>query len=172
MADEVRNLSGLLEQRAAAAPDKVFLFSEPDGRQFTYAEFAASVSRAASMLTAHGIRKGDVVSLLMPNSAEYVIAYFACWKLGALAGPVNSLLKEHEIEFVMNNSEAKAVLVNSEFRDRIENIRGDLPRLRSVITFDDEAEASGGCAPPRPAGSERNKSTPGGGQSRGDPDIT
>ena len=96
-----------------------------------------------------------MVSLLMPNSAEYVIAYFACWKLGALAGPVNSLLKEHEVEFVMNNSEAKAVLVNSEFRDRIENIRGDLPRLRSVITFDDEAEAcaeagDGSAAEPAP----------------------
>jgi long-chain acyl-CoA synthetase len=90
--------------------------------------------------------------LLMPNSAEYIIAYFACWKLGALAGPVNSLLKEHEIEFVMNNSEAKAILVHSEFSGRIESIRGGLPRLRSVITFDDEAEATreffGSCQKP------------------------
>jgi long-chain acyl-CoA synthetase len=55
---------------------------------------------------------------------------------------VNSLLKEHEIEFVMNNSEAKAILVNSEFRDRIESIKGQLPSLQSVIVFDDEAEAT------------------------------
>src|SRR5437660_8748961 len=154
------NLGELLESRANASPDKTFLFSEADGRRFTYAEFNRAVDATARMLASHSIRKGDMVSLLMPNSAEYIIAYFACWKLGALAGPVNSLLKEHEIEFVMNNSETKAILVNSEFRDRIENIRGDLPRLRSVITFDDEAEACAGYARLRGAGSEETKSTP------------
>lgn len=136
------NIRELLERRVAAAPDKPFLFSEPDGRQFTYAEFDLAVNRAASLLASHGIGKGDVVSLLMPNSAEYIIAYFACWKLGALAGPVNSLLKEHETAFVMNNSEAKAIFVHSELLERIESIRGELPFLKSVITFDDEAEAT------------------------------
>src|ERR671925_413982 len=95
----------LLEQRAQSAPDKLFLLSEADGRQFTYAEFSRAVDATASLLMAHKIAKGDVVSLLMPNSAEYIIAYFACWKLGARAGPMNSLLKDHELEFVMNNSE-------------------------------------------------------------------
>jgi long-chain acyl-CoA synthetase len=136
------SLGELLEQRAAAAPQKVFLFSEPDGRQFTYAEFDLAVNRVALMLASRGIGKGDVVSLLMPNSAEYIVGYFACWKLGALAGPVNSLLKEHETAFVMRNSEAKAVLLHSEFRGRIENIRGQLPHLTSVIEFDDEAKAT------------------------------
>jgi len=136
------NIGELLEQRERATPDKAFLFSEPDGRQFTYAEFDAAVNRAAALLRAHLIGKGDVVSLLLPNSAEYIIAYFACWKLGAIAGPVNSLLKEHEIEFVMNNSEAKAILLHSEFSDRIENIRAALPHLKSVIEFDDEALAT------------------------------
>ncbi len=146
MPDQVRNISDLLARCAVAAPDKPFLFSESDGRQFTYAEFAASVNLAARMLArmlaAQGVAKGDVVSLLMPNSAEYIISYFACWSLGALAGPVNSLLKEHEIEFVMNNSEAKAILVHSEFLERVENIRIRLPHLRSIIIFDNEAEAT------------------------------
>ncbi len=91
--DEPENIAALLADRVQNAPEKVFLFSEADGRQFSYAEFAAAVDRAAAMLQSHGIAKGDVVSLLMPNSAEYIIAYFACWKLGALAGPVNSLLE-------------------------------------------------------------------------------
>jgi len=136
------NIAELLEQRARATPDKAFLFSETDGRGFTYAEFDKAVSRTAALLAAHEVSKSDVVSLLLPNSAEYIIAYFACWKLGAIAGPVNSLLKEHEIEFVMNNSEAKAILVHSEFQPRIENIRAALPHLKSVIEFDDEAVAT------------------------------
>jgi long-chain acyl-CoA synthetase len=137
-----RNIGELLEQRVTLGPDKLFLFSEPDGRQFNYAEFNSAVNRTAAMLAAHGIGRGDVVSLLMPNSAEYIIAYFSCWRLGALAGPVNSLLKEHEIEFVMNNSEAKAILVHSEFRSLIESLKEKLPSLRAVITFDEVAEAT------------------------------
>src|SRR3989441_10135377 len=165
MADSVSNIYELLEARVATSPDKGFLFSEADGRSFSYRQFQAAVDRVAAMLASHGIRRGDVISLLMPNSAEYIIAYFACWKLGALAGPVNSLLKEHEIEFVMNNSEAKAVLVASEFRERIENIRTRLPHLRSIITFDDEAKACAGYARLRRAGlrldsDEENKGTP------------
>jgi long-chain acyl-CoA synthetase len=144
--DEPQNIPALLADRAQKAPDKTFLFSETDGREFTYSQFNAAANRAARMLSSNGIGKGDVVSLLMPNSVEYIIGYFACWKLGAIAGPVNSLLKEHEIEFVMNNSEAKAILVHSEFQPVIEKIRDRLPHLGSVIRFDDEAA----CQKPDP----------------------
>jgi long-chain acyl-CoA synthetase len=132
----------LLELRAEAAPDKPFLFSETDGRRYTYSEFDRAVNRAARLLAAHGIKKGDAVSLLMPNGVEYIIAYFACFKLGALAGPVNSLLKAEEISYVVADSEAKAIVVGSEFLERIESIREELPSLRHVILFDDEARAT------------------------------
>ncbi|HKR00346.1 MAG TPA: long-chain fatty acid--CoA ligase [Pyrinomonadaceae bacterium] len=140
--NEPRNIRELLERRAAAAPDKHFLFSEADGRAYTYAEFDRAVNRAARLLLSTGIGKGDAVSLLMPNGAEYIIGYFACFKIGALAGPVNSLLKAEEIAYVINNSEAKALLVNSEFLQRIEAIRNELPRLRHVVVFDDESAAT------------------------------
>src|SRR6266542_7000668 len=137
-----QNLSELLEQRVSADPQKVFLFSEADGRTFTYAEFDARVSQVVRMLASHGISKGDAVSLLMQNSAEYIIAYFACWKLGALAGPVNSLLKAHEMAYVISNSEAKALLVHEEFLPAVEGIKSELPALQAVIRFEDEARAT------------------------------
>jgi len=137
-----QNLGQLLRDRVSVSPDKAFLISENDGRRFSYAQFEQAVDRAACLLQSHEIAKGDVVSLLMPNSVEYIVAYFACWKLGALAGPINSLLKEDEISFVLNNSEAKTILIHSEFLPRLENIRNDLPHLKSVIVFDDEAAAS------------------------------
>jgi O-succinylbenzoate-CoA ligase len=144
MTAEPRNITELLRQRAAAAPDKIFLFSEADKRQFTYSEFVQAVGRASGMLAAHGVGKGDVVSLLLPNSVEYVIAYFACWQLGALAGPVNGHLKTQEIEYVVSNSESKLLLVNPEFLAKVEGI--EVPR----VVFDDEREASqgfNGCKP-------------------------
>jgi long-chain acyl-CoA synthetase len=151
------NIRELLDHRVGAAPNEPFLISEPDGRQFTYAEFDAAVSRAASLLASHRIGKGDVVSLLMPNSAEYIIAYFACWKLGALAGPVNSLLKEHETAFVINNSEAKAILIHSAFLERIDSIRSNLPHLQSVIIFDEEAKATSEFKGEQPPVAQLNK---------------
>jgi long-chain acyl-CoA synthetase len=138
------NLRELLETRVSCRPGQEFLFSEADGRKFTYSEFDRAVNRAAALLQSHGIAKGDVVSLLLPNSAEYIIAYFACWKIGALAGPLNSLLKSAEMAYVISNSEAKALLVHSEFMAAIESIRSELPTLRSVILFEDEAEATRG----------------------------
>ena len=135
---EPRNIPELLRQRASVSPDKVFLLSEADQREFTYREFEATVGRVAGMLAAHGIGKGDVVSLLLPNGVEYIIAYFACWQMGALAGPVNGHLKAQEIEYVVSNSEAKLMLVNSEFLEKVEKIR--VP----TVVFDGERQVEHG----------------------------
>jgi long-chain acyl-CoA synthetase len=140
--NEPETLRELLESRVTAAPEKSFLFSEADGRSFTFAEFDRAANRTAKLLKAHRVGKGDVVSLLLPNSAEYIIAYFACWKLGAIAGPVNSLLKAQEISFVISDSETQALLVHPDFLPTIDNIRSELPRLREVINFSDEAAAT------------------------------
>jgi long-chain acyl-CoA synthetase len=137
--ESFQSVRRLLEARAAQSPDKIFLVNERDARRWTYRELDAAVNRAANLLAARGVRKGDVVSLLMPNGAEYVIGYFACFKIGALAGPVNSLLKPEEIAYVVNNSEARTLLVHSEFRPAVEAARRELPLLESVIEFDDEA---------------------------------
>ncbi|HLO00057.1 MAG TPA: long-chain fatty acid--CoA ligase [Pyrinomonadaceae bacterium] len=140
--NEPENLRDLLERRVAVAPDKVFLFSEADGRRFTFAQFDEAVNRTVRLLQAHGVARGDVVSLLLPNSAEYIIAYFACWKLGATAGPVNSLLKAKEISFVISDSETRTLLVHPEFQPTIDSIKNELPGLRQVINFADEALAT------------------------------
>src|SRR4026209_854772 len=92
--------------------------------------------RTARMLAAKGVQKGDVVSLLLPNSVEYVIAYFACWHIGALAGPFNSLLKSQEIAYVISNSDAKLLLVNSEFVTHVE------AHSVKVVVFDNVEEVA------------------------------
>jgi long-chain acyl-CoA synthetase len=136
------NLRELLELRAADTPAKTFLYDAHDGRVWTYAQFDAAVNRTAEMLSSAGAGRGDVVSLLLPNSAEYVIAYFACFKTGALAGPVNSLLKAEEAAYVVGNSDAKALLYHSQFRDTVNEIQKVVPGLTAAIEFDDEINAN------------------------------
>lgn len=142
------NLRELLEQRVAVTPNKPFLFSQADGRQYTYTEFDAAVNAMAHMLASHCLKKGDVVSLLMPNSVEYIIAYFACWKLGAVAGPINSLLKTQEMAYVIANSEAKALVYHSEFVTQMREVARLVCEIdealleNAIIEFDNEALSS------------------------------
>jgi long-chain acyl-CoA synthetase len=134
---QIANLGQLLAKRTEECSTKTFLFSEIDGRQYSYPEFSHAVQLVARLLSNIGIGHGDTVSLLLPNSVEYIIGYFACFSIGAVAGPVNSLLKAEEISFVLSNSDARAILVGSEFLPVIEAIRPSLPALEAVILFDD-----------------------------------
>ncbi len=132
----------MLRKRAAECPDKIFLLSEADGRHWSYPEFLSAVERTAGLLAARGIQKGDVVSLLLPNSAEYVIAFFACWHLGAVAGPINSLLKREEIEWATGNSESKLLFTTPGFA---ESLKG--AAVPDLLLFDDADAATENVAP-------------------------
>ena len=121
-----RSVRSLLEAQAAAAPEKPFLFSTQDGLKWTFSQFDKTVNWTANLLLARGISKGDVVSLLLPNSPEYIIAYFACWKLGAVAGPINSLLKPDEVQWAIKNSESKLTLVAPGFAS---SLSSDIPKF-------------------------------------------
>ncbi|HEX5706919.1 MAG TPA: long-chain-fatty-acid--CoA ligase [Pyrinomonadaceae bacterium] len=137
-----QTLGRLLESRASATPDKTFLISEADGRSYTYAEFDRAVNRTANLLAGLDVGKGDVVSLLLPNGVEYVAAYFACFKLGALAGPVNSLLKAEEMAYVVGNSEAKVLLYHPEFEGQVLEVFESLGETLTPLKFEN-VEAAG-----------------------------
>lgn len=130
------NIGQLLQSRARQWPDKEFLFSEADKRVFTYEEFVQEVDRAAEMLLSVGITRGRTVSLLLTNRVEYLIFYFACFKIGAWAGPVNSLLKPHEIEFILNTSETAAVVTQPDLRASVANALTSVSSLRTLITIE------------------------------------
>ena len=131
------NIRELLEDRVQRSPDKAFLFAESDGRVFTYRGFDDQVNRAASTLLNLGVRKGDRVSLLLANRGEYLIFYFACFKIGAWAGPVNALLKPREIEFIIADSEASAVVTQPDLLPNLHEALEHVASLASVIVIDE-----------------------------------
>ena len=77
----------------------------------TYRELDRHVDAFATGLAKRGIKKGDVVTLLLPNSFQYVIAYYACMRLGAIASGVNPTYKPFEILHQLDTVGSKALVV-------------------------------------------------------------
>ena len=140
MSKEFENIGQLLEARAAQFTDKEVLFSEADGRVFTYRAFNEAVDQAAKLLIATGVQKGNRVSLFLTNSAEYLIFYFACFKLGAWAGPINAHLKAEEIEFIVTNSESSVVVTQRDLLPKIEAVREQLLTVHHLVIIEDFKE--------------------------------
>lgn len=125
-------------------PDKEFIFSEADGRSLTYAEFDAYVNRAADLLLSLGAKKGDRVSLYLHNSVEYLAFYFACFKTGAWAGPVNAHLKSHEIEFIINYSGSAIAITQSDLYPSLAEARNNLPSLHHIVIINESESGKAG----------------------------
>ena len=106
------NIPFLLERAAALYPDKEALVSGE--KRFTYAEFADRVYRFTRYLKSIGIGRGDCVAILHPNSHEYLEAYFAVAYCGAILNPLNVRLSPREIVHILQDSEARLLLVSPE----------------------------------------------------------
>lgn len=99
------NLGENLAQAAEVAGSRIALSC--GDTTLTYGEFDQQVTQLARGLRAAGIAKGDRVALHMPNTIGMAIAYFACFRLGAIAVPINVRLKQAEIEYVLTHSAAR-----------------------------------------------------------------
>ncbi len=134
------NIRELLEAQVERTPDKEFLLLESGDRVFTYRQFDDEVNRAAAVLIGLGVTRGDRVSLLLVNRAEFLIFYFACFKIGAWAGPVNALLKPQEIEFIVADSEAGTMVTQPDMLPNLDPARDHVASLRNVIVVGDDYE--------------------------------
>ncbi|MGH3282080.1 MAG: class I adenylate-forming enzyme family protein [Trebonia sp.] len=93
---------------AAGAANQPFLYYF--GTAVTGAAVERDSDALAVALAARGLRRGDRVALFLQNMPQFVIALLAAWKLGAIAVPVNPMLKERELRYVLADSGAKAMV--------------------------------------------------------------
>ena len=77
----------------------------------TYGEMKGHIDALATAFHNHGLRKGDVMSLLLPNSFQYIMCYFACAKLGVIVSGVNPTYKPGEILHQLKTVNAKGLVV-------------------------------------------------------------
>jgi len=133
-----KTLGEILEGTAEKFPDREVIIFED--KKITYRELNERANEFAAGLLKLGIQKGDKVGLWMPNYPEWVIAYFGIVKIGAVVVPMNTRYKTHEVEYILNNSEAVALVmidnfVGIDFIKMMNDLRGKIPKLKHVIVL-------------------------------------
>lgn len=101
-------LPNLPDRRAAGAPDDLCVAD--DDVALTNTGFLEAVQRGASALRRHGVRAGDVVAVMLPNTVDLVVTLFAAWRLGAAVTPLNPALSPAEATFQVTDACAKVLV--------------------------------------------------------------
>ncbi|WP_234350841.1 class I adenylate-forming enzyme family protein [Streptomyces sp. JHA19] len=78
--------------------------------ELTYAGFATRVEAAAEQFAEHGVGRGSVVAVMLPNRVELLVSLVAAWRLGAAATPVNPVLTAHEADYQITDADAVLVV--------------------------------------------------------------
>ena len=129
------NLADLWERVADAIPDREAMVR--GDHRLTYAELEARANRLAHHLAANGIGPGDHVAVYLVNSIEYVETMLAAYKLRAVPINVNYRYVEDELQYLLDDSDARAIVFDREFAPRFAAVHANLPQLTVVLMVDD-----------------------------------
>ena len=117
-------LSEAIASHARLQPDKIG--TRDSQRALTFSAWDERSTRLANGLLSLGLNKGDRVVVLAYNCIEWLEIYVALARAGLVAVPVNFRLLAPEISYIVSHSEARAVIVQEDLRDRAKSIRGEL----------------------------------------------
>jgi benzoate-CoA ligase family protein len=140
------NIAGhFLDVRAALHPDRIAIIGEPGN--LSYGELAALANRAGNALRAQGVSRGDRVLIVLPDSKEFVAAFFGAAKIGAVAVPVNPFARSSDYIHYFANSEPRAAIIHSEALAEFLPASSVLPQVPIVIVGDEKRNLHGvSCA--------------------------
>jgi acyl-CoA synthetase (AMP-forming)/AMP-acid ligase II len=134
-----RTTVDLLRDVAANHGEREAYVDAGAGVRLTFAEWDRAADGVAAHLHDRGVRKGDVVALFLPSSADYAIAYQAAMRLGAVTTGVNLRLGPAEVGHILRLAEPKVVLTEESRSELAEAATLDAPPLPRLDPTDDVA---------------------------------
>lgn len=126
------NVTTLLDAKSVPAA-KAGLVSPTRNETYSYGKLRSEMNRIGLGLSGLGIKRGDRVCIYLDSSPEYLISYFAIWRIGAVAVPTNSVYRGEELLHAINDAGASAIITDGQGADTIAAIRCHAPTLLSVI---------------------------------------
>lgn len=133
------NTTDFLDIANAICPDRDVMVFE--GKRWRYAETNERVNRLADALFQLGIERGDRIGMLQVNCNQYIEAYFAVAKLGAIFVPLNFRAKADELTYMVSNAEAKMLFVGSGYTDMVNAMLPELPCVKHCISMDSKIDS-------------------------------
>lgn len=129
-----RTLGDWLEHWAKETPDKEYIVYSDRDLRFTWAQFNERVDNMSKGLLAIGVKKGAHVGIWAHNVPDWLTFLYACAKLGAIAITVNTNYKQHELEFVLENSDMSLLCITDGIKgsNYIDMVYNALPELKTV----------------------------------------
>ena len=127
------NAAAILEDNLAARADKIALYSE--GRDLTFQAVSDEANQIGNALRQIGVRFGECVGILAPDSAEWVTTFFGTIKIGAIAVCMNTLLQSHEYDYILRDSRLRVLVVHESLLAVLEPIRDRHSILQQVIVI-------------------------------------
>ncbi|NOR89038.1 MAG: AMP-binding protein, partial [Anaerolineales bacterium] len=121
-----------IENAAVRYPDQACAIFK--GSEITYAEMDEIINRLAGALAAMGVKKGTPVGIFMPNSPQFVMAFYAILKAGGIVVATNPLYTAREIEHQMKDSGTEIMLVMSNFYSMIKEVQPKTPIKKLIVT--------------------------------------
>jgi crotonobetaine/carnitine-CoA ligase len=140
MTQPPETLAGVLEEQARTLGEQTFLYFEE--RVISFAEIDRLTNRVANGLAGLGVKPGVGVSIMLPNSPEWLLVYFATQKLGAYVVPVNVALKGEGLRHVINHSDSRVLVSHPDYQETILTIAGSLGKLDNIVVDASEAPES------------------------------
>jgi O-succinylbenzoate-CoA ligase len=139
------NLGLILAKRAFLNPQREAYVDSHQNLRLTYAELNGRCNRLANALLGAGIERGERVGLLLMNSAEFMEAYFALAKVGAVVVPLNWRLVPDELTFILKDSGTRRLIFGAEFLAAVADLhsRGDATDVQYWLQVPDPAGAAG-----------------------------
>ena len=133
----INTVPELLRAQASRIPEQPFVRWR--GRSVSYGEFDARTDALAAGLADLGVKPGDVVSVMLPNCLEFLEAWWAILKAGAVFGPINPAFTAPEAAYVVGHSQAVAVVTDARGAGTLVDVRRtpELAGLWHVISVDD-----------------------------------
>lgn len=135
-----KSLAAELRRAAAEAPDRTFI--RMMSGEWSYGQFNLDTDRVAAGLHVLGVRRGDNVSLMLPNCIEFAVLWFALAKLGAVTAPVNTTFKGSLLSDAINLVESRLLVAHASLYAQLAPVRPDLKGIEQLIIV-------GGEPPPR-----------------------
>jgi long-chain acyl-CoA synthetase len=141
MGTEINNVAGIVRVHGAGRPDHVALIE--GHRRLTWGEVAERSRRTAQALASVGVGAEDRVAFLDKNGIEHFDVFFGASLLNAVAVDVNWRLAPPEVEFIVNDAEAKVLVVGPDFVELVDAIKDNLTTVQKILVV---ADADGNTA--------------------------